>query len=383
MTERISSLPSPEFDSSRRYEHYSDAEALRHLEGLGVANPEFAFTVKEEKDSDGESIDADILWTRLKRPEGDEFHDCASVEGKLYLPRNQQKGELIIFTPGFPGGNAGRFEQRYAKTFVDAGFAFFTVRHNGTNLVKKDTAPEVLNNAHRMELARANGEEHIGGTRKEGYGMSDIAREPVTPLLALQEKFDRIHLMGQSMGVAASYHTVTRMKARPEVLKKIGNIIGISGYVGKEEDGPGDVWDGMKMPTDDLIAYELGYVRKVGTNAIDDPKRFREDMQNVARLNKDMRVPQHVGNVLVFTPGDPLIAGPDKTKEDFLAQYGPRTNKKLIIRDESTLSDPKQHSMLWIAPENLLRAVDARISAHGPHYIKIPRSGEGNILEKG
>ncbi len=366
------------------YEQHSDAKALERLREIGVENAVFAFTIEDEKDLEGTPIDAEIFWIRFKKPEGKAFADCVDVEGKLYLPKGESTNhELILFTPGFPGGNAGRFEQRYAKEFSGAGYAFFTVRHNGTNLVKPDTAPEVLNSRKRMDLAAIAHEQHIGGTRPEGYGMSDIAREPITPLLALQHRFRRIHMMGQSMGVAASYNAVTRMEARPDVLKKIGNVVGIAGYVGKEDGGNEEAWDGMKKPVNELIDYEFGYIQKVGTNAIPDKERFRQDMKDVAAVNARMQVPEHVGNILVFTPGDPLIAGPDTTKDHYSREYGPRTDRKLIIRDETDLKDPKQHSMLWISPANLLRAVQANVSARGPHYIKVPRSAESGMIEKG
>ncbi|HYV33504.1 MAG TPA: hypothetical protein VE973_01500, partial [Candidatus Limnocylindria bacterium] len=210
---------------------------------------------------------------------------------------------------------------------------------------------------------------------------ADIVEEPAAALAALSPRFKKIHLMGQSMGVAASYNTIFRMSQHPEILKKIGNVVGIAGYVGTDEKSEEPIWDGVKMPIDELATYEMGYVEKVGANTVTSPKDYIESMRQVAKRNSSGKLPEHIGNVLVFSSGDPLIAGPDELKADNALQYGPESKRKLIIRDESNLEDPKQHSMLWIKPENLIRAVEAKVSTKGPHYIKVPKSSAG-LVEK-
>ena len=350
-------------------------EETSHLETM--------FEIEDEKDIDGELIDADIRWVKITKPASEEFADLADIEGKLYTPRKNNNRQLIIFTPGFPGGNAGRFEQRYAKTFTDAGYSFFTIRHNGTSLTNGDTSLEVLNSAQRMAIAKEKSEHHIGGTKEEGYSPVEVVKETIPALLALSKDYDKVHLMGQSMGVAASYQAASRTMSHPEVSSKLGNIVGIAGYVGGAEEKPGDMWDGMKMPMEDLIDYEFGYIQKVDTNAVPTKEKFREEMWKVAELNTHMQVPAHVGNILVFTPEDPLVAGPDKEEENYVSEYGPPSSRKLIIRDESALGEPRPHSMLWIRPENLLRAVQAEVSSHGPHYIKVPKTRQEGLIEKG
>jgi len=363
----------------------NDSEAISRLETYGIGDYDFALTVESEinKDASGNEVDlardADITWIKFNKPDDGDFSDLESVEGKLYIPKNNGNGELIFFTPGFPGGNAGRFEKQYAKAFVDAGYSFFTIRHNGSSLTKIDSAKEVVNFDKRLELAKQSGEDYIGGTKENGHAPAEIVNEPITPLLQLCKMFDKVHLMGQSMGVTSSYNAVTRLSGRPDITDKIGNIVGIAGYVGKEKGEPEDPWGGMKMPTKDLVEYEKEYIKQVDTNTI-----FTEDeVAKLVEVNKKMKVPSHIGNILIVSPGDPLIGGPDKTKEDYANKYGPETGKKLIISDESNLDKPKQHSMLWIAPKNLLRAVKAEISVHGPHYIKLPNKTEGGLVEKG
>jgi hypothetical protein len=367
------------------YAPYSEPLAIERLRARGIdtENLEYAFDIEHEEDAAKQEIPADIFWVRFKKPADAQATDCESVEGKLYIPKTNGNNELILFTPGFPGGNAGRFEQLYAKTFIDNGYTFFTVRHNGSSVSKLDTAQEIINNQKRLALAKQHDETHIGGTLPGGHSLAAIVKEPITPLLALQANSEVIHLMGQSMGVAASYQALTRMAEHyPAVAEKIQHVVGIAGYVGGVEGTEGEQWDGMKMPMRQASEYEMSYIKKVDTNTVQSPEEFSDEMRKVAALNEQIVVPEHVASVLVFTPDDPLIAGPDKSKEEAILNYGPKTNRKLIIRDESNLGAARPHSMLWIKPENLLRAVRSKLSGHGPHYIKVPNAGKG-LLQKG
>ncbi len=366
-----------------QYAEYAETSAVERLKELGIEGLEYAFSIDAESDLEGNEIPAEIFWVRFKKPEDAAAADCSSIEGKLYIPKGTSNKELILFTPGFPGGNAGRFEQRYANAFVGAGYNFFTIRHNGTSVSKLDTAPEIINSPKRLALAQQHGEEHIGGTKEEGYDPAGILKEPIPALLALQGNSEAIHLMGQSMGAAASYHALTRMAEQyPDVAKKIQHVVSIAGYVGGEEGTEGELWDGLKMPMKDLAEYEMGYMAKVGVNSVKTPEALRASMKQAATMNEHMNVPDHVGSVLVFSANDPLVAGPDPEKENSVLNYGPKVRRKLLIRDESTLNDSKQHSMLWIKPENLIRAVQSNVSGYGPHYIKVPNQGEG-MVEKG
>ena len=364
----------PEYTSELiDYSKFSDPRAVERLRELGIENVSLALAVEHEKDISNNEINAEILWAKFKKPTDAEWVGCTDVEGKLYLPNSKEKdngSELILFSPGFPGGDAGRFEQRYAKTFTGAGYAFFTIRHNGTNLANPKRSPGVINCPERMAVAQALSEQHIGGERS--YNQVEVVNEPITPLLSLAPKFDRIHLMGQSLGVAASYNAATRLAGHPDITEKFGNIINISGFVGKDKNDPQDDFDGMKMTINELTDYQFEHIAEAGTNTAKTHEEFKAAMKQVAQLNAKINIPEHVGNILIFTPGDPLIAGPHTSEQDYLNNYGPQTSRKLIIQDMGNLKDKKQHSMLWIAPENLLRAVQADV--HGRHYIKLPNT---------
>lgn len=362
---------------------------IEKLMQLGIKPDEYnnAFDVEGEIDFDGLTKNevkmnelAEIMWLRFNKPDDQELSDTEDVEGKLYLPKENANGELILFTPGFPGGNAGRFEKQYASTFIKEGYAFFTLRHNGTSLDDSETAKDIINCPKRLEVAKSEGQRHVGGTREGGNKPSIIINETITPLAHLYKAFTKIHLMGQSMGTISNNNTINRLKDRPEIINKIGNVVAIAGYFGKKDGEPEEVWEGMKMTTDDIVEYEKGYIEQVKANAIINV----EEMQKLATVNSQVVMPAHIGNVLIFTPGDPLLSGPDKegVGEAYLDEYGPKTDRKLVIRDETNLDKPKQHSMLWIEPKNLIRAVKANVSSHGPHYIKAPKSPERGMLEK-
>lgn len=368
--------------SQNGLEQYSEPEAVKRLAELGAKNVEAAFTVSGENDINGQPVDgAEIFWARYGVPEELEgIEKMLPVEGKVYFPTGGGNGELIVFSPGFPGGNAGRFEQRYAQAFLDAGYAFATLRHNGASLTNGATSAEILNCPKRMEIAAATGEHHIGGTREGGYGPSEMINEPINLLAALHGRFKRVHLMGQSMGVASSYNALTKLAEHPEITDKVGNVVGISGYIGDTAETPDGIWSGMKKNFNELAEYEAGYMDRVDLNAPRDGKWYAREMKLVAAANEKMKVPPQVGNILVFTPADPLIAGPDKAKENYAMEYGPKSRRKLVIEDLSKPeSDKKPHSMLWIAPENLVRAVQVKVSEHGPHYLKV---GSGK-MQKG
>ncbi len=366
------------------WEQRSEAEAVSRLAELGVKNVETAFAILEEKDINNKPLEnVEIFWAKFGAPKEEGFGDLLSVEGKVYFPKTAN-GELVLFTPGFPGGVAGRFEQRYARAFTEAGYAFATVRHNGASLTNGEMSEQIMNCPKRLEIAKQAGEHHIGGTREQGYSPSEMINEPINLLASLQGKFKRVHLMGQSMGVASSYNVATKFSDNAEITGKLGNIVGISGYVGTTEETPDGIWNALKQNFNTLAEYEKGYMERVDLNAPRDSKWYATEMKKVAAQNEKMRVPSHVGNILVFSPEDPLIVGPDKSKEQYALNYGPKSQRKLIIEDLSKPADDKKaHSMLWIAPENLVRAVQAKVSERGPHYLKVGGVRGSGLVQKG
>lgn len=95
------------------WKNFSEDKEVKRLVASGIENVSMAFSIDDEKDIEGNSINSKISWLRLESPEYSEIEgELLSIEGKLYEPNVEEKGneELIIFTPGFPGGNSGRYD---------------------------------------------------------------------------------------------------------------------------------------------------------------------------------------------------------------------------------------------------------------------------------
>lgn len=364
-------------EAGLKFSDFSESGRVKELRDLGIENIDMAFAISEEKDGQGESIDAAIDWIKFKKPEGEGFDDLADVECKLYRPNKNSNNELVIFTPGYPGGNAGRFEKMYAKAVVEAGYTFCTIRHNGMSLTNGESSLGRVGSKKRMDIAAQTGEHHIGGTRERGYGFWDVVNEPITPLLALYEAFDKVHFIGHSCGVSANYNSLRRTQDMQDLWNKVGNVVSLSGYVGK--DSQGETWDGIKLPMNTLMEAEMEAATEDDVNMCS-RQTYVKEMAQVAEANRGMKIPDEVNNVIIFTPQDPIVAGPDKKssreeKDTYVTEYGPNTKRKLIIRDETGLGKKKQHSMLWIQPEAVILALNAKIEKDGvnagPHYMVV------------
>lgn len=379
-------MSSIESEPKTSWEAFSETDAVESLRSKGVDNVALAFGIENEKTTEGDDVNAEkIFWMKLDVPQTEEKEGLIPIEGKIYFPKDAN-GELIIFTPGFPGGNSGRFEKIYIQAFLDAGYTFFTIRHNGTSLTNGALSADILNSPKRMDIALKGNEHHIGGTTPEGCSPDKVMDEPIVAIKALQQKFQKIHLVGHSIGVASNYNAVTKLKDDEEFKQKLGNIIGIASYLVDEQESPNGIWNGMKNfesnegsatpGLDAFISVNLDYAKKVDLNFTFTADEYKEFYSRLANTNKNMVVPENAGNILVYCPEDPLIAGPDFSDENSILNYGPKSKRKLIIEDLSKPAhDKKAHSMLWIKPENLVRAVQTKVSDRGPHLRKVGNSG--------
>ncbi len=373
-----------------------NGQIIRELKDKGI-RVDFAMKLPVEIDKQtGAEVPAEIYWVRWPRPEGEANKDLLPVEGKIYLPKQPNK-ELIIWTPGFPGGDSGRVERLYAKTFAESGYAFATIRHNGAPLQHPESSASIMNSPERLALANQRGEKFIGGEKPTGYGMTELVYEPVVAFEALQKNFERVHLLGQSFGATSSWNSVDRLRqTHPEAVKKIGNMISVAGWLGAHDRNDTTRLKGMKVKLEDIYQREVKGAAEDGVNIDTDHDRMLATFRELATRTEQVQIPDHVGQIAVISPEDPLIALPEtewqEQKDEAVAEdrlvrtlvYPGATRKSLVIKDETALGKPKQHSMLWIAPENLLRAVRAKVSARGPHYVGItgkgqPKAGNKNI----
>ncbi len=368
------------FEENNNFEE----EYINRLREKGI-NVDFALNVSNETDDNGDLIkNAEIYWVRFPQVNNDIFKNISSVEGKIYLPK-ESNNKLILFDPGYPGGNAGRFEKKYAKSLVDQGYTLVCLRHNGSSLLNDENNKNILNCQERIDFAQNNQERFIGSNNKEGaYGMVDLVYEPAVAIKNIQEKFDDIILVGHSFGATSNYNSVDLLSKRfPEITDKISNIISIAGYFGdnKEE---GAIWSGIKMDVDKLVNFEIEKAKKLKLNAITDNNEYKEEMKKIAEMNSKIKIPELIGQIVIVSPDDPVIELPNikinrrlnKEEVSPINIYPQTTAKTLIIKDKTGQGQTKQHSMLWISPETILRAIEMKVSSRGPHYFELNGSGQ-------
>lgn len=149
------------------------------------------------------------------------------VEAQVFSPEVDTP-DCILFCPGFPGAGATLFEQRHAATLVHEGYTLVVLRHAGTRL-DGPTAPQMINNAHRLMLARRKGEKLIGGD--EPATMDTWLMEPHVAFKRLSEKFLNIHVIGNSFGAVSALWSLTEGDLAMNHVKSLLLMAGAQGVV--------------------------------------------------------------------------------------------------------------------------------------------------------
>lgn len=151
------------------------------------------------------------------------------VEAQVYEPEEGTRA-AILFCPGFPGMGATIFEQRHAAALVDQGYAVYVIKHKGTKLYGP-MAPVMVNNAARLMRARGNRETHLGGGAAT---IHDWMVEPSFVLKALDEKYDAVHVIGNSFGALSAMWSMAQDDA---AIGKVKSLLLYAGAQGVWEDG--------------------------------------------------------------------------------------------------------------------------------------------------
>lgn len=345
-------------------------DAKMITERIGITAPvEYARELDDEIE-DGEEIKAKIFWLRFA---ANSEYRTDSTEVKLYIPENPN-GEAIIFTPGYPGAESGRFEHSYAKKLVDEGYALSVVRHNSVSLdLSEEPAQNIINSTQRQQDAKEDDQHYIGPAKEDGYTWDDINKGTIPAILALAPRFTKIHMIGHSFGAASTMISLSEIyKKEPGILEKVGNFVSLAGFLGRDEEvGDDKIRHGLKMSIDSLIEDGKRKSLQRGVN-IASPERYREGIINTTKLLEDSVIPDSIGQVLVLSPQDPSIATPVvRTEEGKIDRYDypGHTNKTLYIEDET--QDENFHMLPNLRPETLLRLVRMKVSSEGPRYIKV------------
>ncbi|MEW6610835.1 MAG: hypothetical protein AB1352_04415 [Patescibacteria group bacterium] len=345
-------------------------------EKLGGEIPiEYGFIIPEEYDTQGNSINADIVWARFLAPEGEE--NILPVEAKLYIPKNIHDlpdRELVMFMPGYPGGAAGRFESTYASAVLAEGKIFCVTRRNSKPLdVSGKEVAKIYNSTQRLHDAEQDGQKYLGPDLRRPYTWQDLITEGIPSLTALGKCVDKIKLIGNSFGPTCLYYAVDYIRQHdPEIAKKITHLISLAGYLVGEQEG--QLWHSSGMSVDKLEEEEAKAMKEDRVNF--DIEKYSESLIKLAAQMSNIQIPDHIRQILVCAKNDPLITLPVKfeiAQEDGRKMVRPiefpgRTQRVLLIDDRT--SHKKPHTLSELTPEVLIRLLNFR-QGRGTHFVEV------------
>ncbi len=160
------------------------------------------------------------------------------VEVQVFEPQTPSN-KAILFCSGLPGIGATVFEQRHASALCDHGYCVLVIKHKGAKLAGA-FAPSFINNASRLMEGRTKNETHLGGGAAK---MDDWLNEPIHVLNVIADKFDDIHLIGNSFGAISALYTLTRHDVNLSNVKSLLFMAGAQGvWVDGDEVGIARIW---------------------------------------------------------------------------------------------------------------------------------------------
>lgn len=371
------------------------AETIRRLSELGLdINTDYAFTIPEEKDEKNQVIKAESFWLRLPAPENQT--GLLPVEGKIWFPcGGNNRDELIVFTPGYPSGKAGQWEQRLAKQLVEKdGYTLFVLRHNSASLNPDNPdAPLIYNCQKRIEDAREKGQEYLGPKRENGFNWIDLAREPLVVLKALGNLTKKIKVVGHSFGASSSHISLGDLAiTNPEIVRKVTHFIGLSGYFGEPKETEEGLLHGTKFSLDGLAELELLDEKENGVNGIKDGEEMRQTIKQFASMIENSDIPEHITRVIIASPEDKFITSPvlrlfNKDGKELIQQrvydLAGYEDKAPVLVIQDRTHEIKHHSLPNLRPETLSRVLEVP-HPKTSHFVivreKLPKSERERIM---
>ncbi|MDB5491759.1 MAG: hypothetical protein JWO78_1608 [Micavibrio sp.] len=270
--------------------------------------------------------------------------DGRVVEGQVFEP-DQPSHKLILFCPGFPGAGATVFEQRHAASMAGAGYTLVVLKHSGTRL-QGPQAPQMINNAARLMLARANGETHLGGGPST---VGDWLLEPLTGLKVLADRYESIDIIGNSFGALSSMWSLTMPDAPLGRIRTLLLMAGAQGF-----HGGGNPADVMRIWRPEFVSVAR-ITEKVTLN---EPEQVVADIRRCYQeLPLRMKgLAEHIKLKYLVVTRDELLHLSDT--EEFRAAIGGRGG---IIIDDIDQGYPEHgllaHDMPDYPTENLLSLI--------------------------
>lgn len=271
------------------------------------------------------------------------------AEGRLILaPR--ESGDLILFCPGFPGGGATLFEQRYAEILQKEEYSLFTLRHNGTRL-DTDVADFMLNRRQFPKAVPFHDGDYIGGASSS---IAEWVTEPQTVLETLGAEYTNITVIGHSFGaVAALYSLINLNNASHRILERINRCILLAPAVGLLREYDDDVMDTLWHP--EFIASEI-VTERVALNA---PESILQDLRNAYVSLRDgaKQLPTGMKKIFVHVERDEYVRYQDV--EEFANYIDPDS---IFMVDKFERRDPRHgldaHDMPNFPQQSLLDLIE-------------------------
>ncbi len=311
--------------------------AIENFRGLGI-DPESVIPL---------SADDTSWWVKLSTEFG-----C--VEGKMHVPVTATR-RLLIFVPGFPGGSSTDFETHRLNAFLNAGFAVFTIRHNGSFL-NGQHSDYYISCRPRQTKALNEGQEFLGDN--SSYSIGDWLLEPMIVVESLGASFDEIVLVGHSFGGLALCWSVREMcVAESKQLHKVKRVLSLAGSTGR-----------IRSDEDPILSMWEDYLE---SEWADERVAIGETADNLLQLNNayhaihdwnNLDIPEDLQFIFVCPWGDTA----DSTDEfitpqeslDVIVSLGRGT----LIIDKTQLGDSETgvlaHDLSKLSTEMYLRLAD-------------------------
>lgn len=262
-------------------------------------------------------------------------------------------GDLILYVPGFPGGGATLFENRFADLLRKEEYSQIVLRHNGTILNGKFS--DFLLNREQFPHAIP----HHDGAYLCGVpsSVAEWLVEPKTVLEDFGANYTNITVIGHSFGAVAALHSLALMAEEGNPLvERVRSCICLAPAVGILKDHEDDVMDTV-WATEFLSNPELA--EKIALNS---PENIRADLipvyQNLAeRVSASLK---GIEKFFVHVERDEYLRYEDV--DEFAKACGQNTH---FVLDRFDRHDPRlpydAHDMPNYPQQSLLDLIEGNI----------------------
>ena len=295
-----------------------------------IFHPALTFPLTEETDETGDDIRGESYWIAITKD------GKTQSEGKLFLPeQHSDQSNLILFTPGMPGGTFCRFtEKRFVNPLLKEGNSVLVLRHLGT-WMNTGSSKEFIACPERERRGKSLHQETIG--EQKPYDVHQLVGEVTEALRALGPSFANISLIGHSSGALGE--ALALQEIPEDIQRKIRHFISLAGLVGGTEHLRW--WLRNRI----LFTIYLWYCQEI--IHLKSPPLNIQKLEEMFRKLYKHTLPSHIMQISIHAPGDELI---HPVAAERYQQYNKRG---LHIIDHT--ETPFYHQLPNLRAETLLR----------------------------